>query len=66
MWRCALVNKKRANADRPRDFVCFPQCTNWTKKKQDSNPDSFVGCRLHAPITNREFLGIVYNAITQP
>jgi len=52
MWRCALVNKKRANADRPRDFVCFPQCTNWTKKKQDSNPDSFVGCRLHAPITN--------------
>jgi len=52
LWRCALVNKKRANADRPRDFVCFPQCTDWTKQKQNKNPDSFTGCRLHAPITN--------------
>jgi len=51
-WRCALVNKKRKNANSPRDFVCFPQCADWTKKKQHSNPDSFTGCRLHAPITN--------------
>merc|ERR1711935_449900 len=47
-----MGNKKRANADRPRDFVCFPQCTDWTKQKQNKNPDSFTGCRLHAPITN--------------
>ena len=53
-WRCALVNKKRKNANSPRDFVCFPQCADWTKKKQHNNPDSFTGCRLHAPITNRK------------
>ena len=53
-WRCALVNKKRKNANSPRDFVCFPQCADWTKKKQNSNPNSFTGCRLHAPITNRK------------
>merc|ERR1712198_391439 len=46
------VNKKRKNANSPRDFVCFPQCADWTKKKQNSNPNSFTGCRLHAPITN--------------
>ena len=59
-WRCALVNKKRKNADRPREFVCFPQCMAWTKQKQTSNPDSFAGCRLHAPITNRKHTNIVF------
>merc|ERR1739848_428755 len=49
-WRCALVNKKR-KTDKPRDFVCFPLCMDWTKKKQVAN-GSFTGCRLHAPITN--------------
>ena len=29
-WICGLVNHKRGNKDKPREFVCFSRCKHWT------------------------------------
>lgn len=46
-WRCGLINHKR-DKGKPREFVCFPLCTDWG----NGNPDKFKSCRLHAPFHN--------------
>lgn len=50
-WICGLVNHKRGNKDKPREFVCFSRCKHWTNQKQMDN-GAFHGCRLHAPVNN--------------
>jgi len=49
-WICGLVNHKR-DKDKPREFVCFSRCKEWTNKRKIEN-HNFHGCRLHAPVSN--------------
>jgi len=50
-WICGLVNHKRGNKDKPREFVCFSRCKHWTNTDAIEN-NEFHGCRLHAPVNN--------------
>jgi len=50
-WICGLVNHKRGNKAKEREFVCFSRCKHWTNQKKMDN-GNFHGCRLHAPVNN--------------